>query len=197
MMIKKIGSLLIKRRTSITFLIVFILLTRVFLEKRVPFSIFDFHALWGSAGAFIVLLGVLLRSWSAGVLHKSEILARQGPYAIIRHPLYMGSLLIGLGFCMITGDLVNIITILVLAIVLYIPKKIYEEKKLSEKFGTQWVAYTSEVPAFIPYKIPSPSTVFSGFSLERWRHNHEYEAALVCMSFLIILQIYLSVYLKT
>jgi protein-S-isoprenylcysteine O-methyltransferase Ste14 len=188
-MIKKIGSLLIKRRTTITFLAVFLLFLRVLLEKRTPYSIFDFSSLWGPLGAVIVLLGAFLRSWAAGVLHKTETLAKQGPYAIIRHPLYMGSLLIALGFCTITGDLVNIITILVLAVVLYVPKKIYEEKKLAGAFGDQWSVYTSEVPAFFPYKVPSLSAVRSGFSLERWRYNREYEAALVCLIFLVIMQL--------
>jgi protein-S-isoprenylcysteine O-methyltransferase Ste14 len=188
-MIKKIGSLLIKRRTTITFLVVFLLFLEDFLEKRVPYSIFNFKDLWGPLGALMVLAGIFLRSWAAGVLHKTEILARVGPYAIVRHPLYMGSLWIALGFCIITGDIENIIGVVVLASIIYVPKKIYEEKKLATKFGVQWSAYTSDVPAFIPHKLPSMSAVRSGFSLDCWWHNREYEAAWVCLSFLIIMQL--------
>jgi protein-S-isoprenylcysteine O-methyltransferase Ste14 len=159
------------------------------MEKRIPYSLFDLKSLWGPLGAVTVLLGIFLRSWAAGVLHKTEILAKEGPYAIIRHPLYMGSLLIALGFCIITGDMTIIITILILAMVLYVPKKIYEEKKLAGAFGDQWTAYTSVVPAFIPYKVPSLSAVCSGFSMDRWRHNREYEGALVSLCFLVIMQV--------
>src|SRR5206468_95902 len=47
----------------------------------------------------LVLLGCALRSWAAGYLFKGKRVAVGGPYAFTRNPLYVGSFLIGLGFC--------------------------------------------------------------------------------------------------
>jgi len=194
-MIKKIGALLIKQRTTITLLVVLILIVEDIWEKRIPYSLFSTEHLWGPVGALIVLAGVALRSWAAGVLHKNEGLATQGPYVLIRHPLYVGSLLIGLGFCTITGDPENIIAILCLAMVIYVPKKIYEEKKLANQYGADWSAYASKVPALIPYKLSGISAACKGFSFRCWLHNREYEAASVCLVGLVAMQV-LRLFLK-
>jgi protein-S-isoprenylcysteine O-methyltransferase Ste14 len=188
-MIKKIGGLLIKQRTTITLLVVLILILEDVREKRVPFSLFNVHQLWGPVGALIVLAGVALRSWAAGVLHKNQGLATQGPYAFIRHPLYAGSLLIGLGFSTITGDPENILAILALAIAIYVPKRIYEEKKLAGQYGEAWSAYAAKVPAILPYKFLQTMAAGKGFSLRCWLENRESEAVAACLAGLAVFQL--------
>ncbi len=59
-----------------------------------PSSVFALHL-----SVALVVLGCLLRSWAAGYLLKGKRTAVGGPYAYIRNPLYVGSFILGLGFC--------------------------------------------------------------------------------------------------
>src|ERR1700686_5530834 len=48
-------------------------------------------------GALVGLVGLALRAWAAGYLHKQEVLTVTGPYAYTRNPLYLGSPVLALG----------------------------------------------------------------------------------------------------
>ena len=54
-------------------------------------------------GAPLVALGAALRIWGTGYLVKNDVLSVVGPYAHLRHPLYAGTLCLGLGFGVIAG----------------------------------------------------------------------------------------------
>jgi len=47
----------------------------------------------------LVAAGQSLRLWATGYLLKTDELTTAGPYAYLRHPLYVGSLLMGLWLC--------------------------------------------------------------------------------------------------
>ena len=49
-------------------------------------------------GAAVGSLGEALRIWAAGHLEKGREVTRTGPYALTRHPLYVGSGIMGVGF---------------------------------------------------------------------------------------------------
>ena len=53
------------------------------------------RSLW--IGCSIALAGGLLRLWAAGHIDKRRVLARSGPYALTRNPLYLGSFVMGIG----------------------------------------------------------------------------------------------------
>ena len=50
-----------------------------------------------------LLIGTALRGWGAGHLVKNDALTMTGPYAYLRHPLYLGTVLIGTGFAVALG----------------------------------------------------------------------------------------------
>src|SRR5688500_5819202 len=50
-----------------------------------------------------VAVGAWRRSWSAGILRKGCDLTMSGPYSVCRHPLYLGSFLMLVGFCHLLG----------------------------------------------------------------------------------------------
>ena len=49
-------------------------------------------------GAIVIVPGLLIRALASGHVRKNEALATSGPYAYTRNPLYLGSLLMGVGF---------------------------------------------------------------------------------------------------
>ena len=50
-----------------------------------------------AVGVILIIMGQAARFWGAGYLEKNVKLARGGPYRLVRHPLYFGSFLMGLG----------------------------------------------------------------------------------------------------
>ena len=48
-------------------------------------------------GGLTGVLGLWLRAYAAGYLHKHEMLTVSGPYAYTRNPLYLGSAIMALG----------------------------------------------------------------------------------------------------
>jgi len=50
-----------------------------------------------------IFAGIFLRTWSAGCIVKKSKLTTLGPYSIVRHPLYLGSFLTGIGFTILGG----------------------------------------------------------------------------------------------
>ena len=49
------------------------------------------------SGLPVSVLGLVLRAWAAGHLAKNEQLATGGPYAWVRNPLYLGTLVVAAG----------------------------------------------------------------------------------------------------
>lgn len=79
----------------------------------------------------------------------SELIIK-GAYKYSRHPIYFFSILF-LGFRPVMD--VFYLTFFSCLIVYFIVGSIYEEKKLVEKFGAEYVEYQNRVPALVPYKI--------------------------------------------
>ncbi|MDQ6993845.1 MAG: isoprenylcysteine carboxylmethyltransferase family protein, partial [Mariprofundus sp.] len=83
-------------------------LHKIFLRARIPASILMGVALLYLArptvqswmiGLVVITLGEALRIWASGYIHKSAEVTSSGPYAMCRHPLYLGHFIIATGFC--------------------------------------------------------------------------------------------------
>jgi protein-S-isoprenylcysteine O-methyltransferase Ste14 len=110
---------------------------------------------WNLWGIPLVVLGEALRTWAAGHLVKDESLTVGGPYAHVRNPLYLGSLLNTLGFLVILGDLLLAAIFLALAIAIYLPTVKQEEDYLRRMHGEAFEAYRRTVPGIIPRLTPA------------------------------------------
>ena len=110
---------------------------------------------WNLWGIPLVVLGEALRTWAAGHLVKDEALAIGGPYAHVRNPLYLGSLLNTLGFLIILGDLLLAAIFLALALAIYLPTVKQEEDYLRRMHGEAFEAYRQAVPGIIPRLTPA------------------------------------------
>ena len=97
-----------------------------------------------SVGAAVSAAGELLRLWAAGHLEKSKEVTRSGPYQFTRHPLYLGSSMIGIGFAIAANHLgVAVIVIAYLLLTLTAAMR-SEEAHLREKFGDAYDAYAQK-----------------------------------------------------
>ncbi|MDR2981259.1 MAG: hypothetical protein LBV12_03325, partial [Puniceicoccales bacterium] len=59
---------------------------------------------WLLAGFIVSLFGQLIQSWSFASLDKNSTLAVQGPYTMVRNPMYLGRYFLILGFTLTTGS---------------------------------------------------------------------------------------------
>lgn len=124
-------------------------------------------------------MGLLLRASAAGAIHKDRELATGGPYGHLRHPLYLGSFLLGLGLSLAGGRWWLPVIFVVLFFWLYRRTLLVEESDLLSRFGNDYEAYMREVPAFFPRirAFPKRSDAPS-FRFERFRRNREWQASL-------------------
>jgi protein-S-isoprenylcysteine O-methyltransferase Ste14 len=95
-------------------------------------------------GAAIAIVGECLRLWAAGHLEKSKEVTRSGPYRYTRHPLYLGSSLIGVGIAVASHHLlVAAVVVAYMALTLTAAMR-SEEAHLREKFGDAYDAYAEK-----------------------------------------------------
>ncbi len=132
-------------------------------------------------GVLLAALGLWIRAWAAGFIRKEEALATSGPYAHTRNPLYLGSFFLGLGVTTAGGQWIFVVLFLVFFIAVYGRTMRGEAELLEGLFGDAYRHYAANVPLLLPRVTPyhAPGAPGStGFDLERWRGNKEYEALL-------------------
>lgn len=134
-------------------------------------------------GGAWVIGGLALRVWGAGHLVKNDFLTVSGPYAHLRHPLYAGTLMLGIGFAAIAGGPAFVLVLGCFAplfFLYYLPyKDRIESARLERRYGPDYAAYRSEVPALLPGLsawVPPPALVDARerrWSRECFRANSE------------------------
>ncbi len=127
-----------------------------------------------AACAALVLLGVGFRVWAAGNLEKNRFTRPIGPYRMVRHPLYAGTLLISLGFLLSLGQPVTgLLAWIVLLFGIFLPVLRKEERELAGKFPGAYKPYLNAVPALLPRWRSLPAAVGSSrFRLSRSSVNY-------------------------
>jgi len=118
-------------------------------EKPHELNPFDEPSGIAIIGLMFVVAGAFIRLVARGHLVKGR-LSTTGPYAMIRHPLYLGSLLVVVGILFQLNDWINWIVVLTIFTIFHGAAIIYEERSLEKKFGPRWHLYKAEVPAIIP-----------------------------------------------
>ena len=157
--------------------------SRIARRIRVPlgflFAVFYFWRArpdWLSlaAGAAVVAVGVFLRAMASGHVKKNEQLATTGPYAYCRNPLYLGSIIIAIGFAVASRDVWVGIAIIGLFALIYVPVIRSEEAFLRERFP-EFEGYAHRVPRLLPNTVWFQGLT-SGFARELYRQHREYNA---------------------
>jgi protein-S-isoprenylcysteine O-methyltransferase Ste14 len=98
-----------------------------------------------------IVVGEWLRIWACGHLVKNKRLTTTGPYAYVKNPLYVGTILISSGFC-VFGRVWWMLAVVALAFfVYYLPrKKKIEGDRLRQIYGEAYDRYDKAVPDFLP-----------------------------------------------
>jgi protein-S-isoprenylcysteine O-methyltransferase Ste14 len=125
-------------------------------------------------GAVILFFGVALRALASGHISKDSELTTSGPYAYTRNPLYLGSIIIAVGFAVSARSPWVVLAIIVLFAAIYVPVIRSEEEFLRTRFPG-FDDYARQVPRFLPRLRPHPS-VSGSFSRQRYLHHREYNA---------------------
>ena len=117
-------------------------------EKHLP----TFASALFFLGVILATVGFVGRLWCSIYIagYKNESLINLGPYSIVRHPLYLFSLIgiIGVGFC--TETLLMPLVLAGFALIWYILTIQTEEKFLQEQHGELFEKYRLAVPRLIP-----------------------------------------------
>jgi hypothetical protein len=118
-------------------------------------------------GGLIALPGESLRLWAAGHIEKGREITRSGPYRFVRHPLYLGSTIMAIGFAVAAGRLLVVILVALYMGLTLLAAMRTEERALDEKFSGEYKAYREGRAQ--PVERP--------FSWSRVVANREYRAA--------------------
>ncbi len=169
----RIRNWLVEHRVVISTIFFIALIAEDVLRGRLPHSWRDGNPV-GLTGLGLVLAGLLVRSWAAGVLKKGRVLAETGPYSLCRHPLYLGSALMMFGFCILIGEGYNWLFICGPVAALYWMTIAKEETRISAQYPDRWPEYSAVTPRVIPWRPDLYK--HAPWTPEIWLRNREYQA---------------------
>jgi protein-S-isoprenylcysteine O-methyltransferase Ste14 len=126
-----------------------------------PFASHVDDLIWEAISVTVALLGQAIRVWTVGLAapgtsgrntrqQKAAVLNTTGPYSVVRHPLYVGNMLIALGLAMFPHTWIAPPLMALAAAGYYACIAAGEDEYLRERFGARFTAWAAGVPAFVP-----------------------------------------------
>lgn len=112
-------------------------------------------ALTAVGAVFTIVARLYLgQNWSAtATIKQDHELIRTGPYGLVRHPIYTGSLIAAIGTAIAFGELRDLLALPVVAVGFWLKAR-SEERLLMSNFGDRYAAYRREVRgAIVPYVL--------------------------------------------
>ncbi len=114
--------------------------------------LYDARGVGGVALGILQLLGVALIAWSVARIDPLELagihppalsgLQIEGPYRMVRHPLYLGWIVAAFATPRLTGDRLAFAVLTTIYLVVAVP---WEERSLARTFGESYARYTARV----------------------------------------------------
>ncbi len=100
---------------------------------------------------------LLSSAWSVlYAAQRSGTLAQTGAYARIRHPQYVGFVLVMFGFLLQWPTVLTLLMFPIL-VAMYVRLALTEESEAAGAFGDQWESYARRTPRFVP-KLGGPGS---------------------------------------
>ena len=118
-------------------------------------------------GTPFIIAGTALRLFASGFITKNRELATDGPYAMVRHPLYTGNIAIVSGFAIAGGQWWAVVVALAFFWFYYPTAIEYEDRKLHKLFGDRWLQWAGDVPALMPSFRNLGKAASAGWSLRK------------------------------
>lgn len=166
------------------------------LQMQWPWGSHTVHIYWEGVSFAVSLLGLAVRIWTIGHTpegtsgrNTAEQIANSlnttGIYSIVRHPLYLGNFLIGLGPMMLPM-VAWLPAVYCLAFALYYERiMMAEEDFLRKKFGAVYDEWTERTPAFLPnWSLYQPASL--PFSLRNVLKREYTAIAQITIAFCLI-----------
>ena len=116
---------------------------------------------FGWIGVVVMVLGISLRAWATRVLGRfytrtllttpDHRVVQEGPYKLVRHPGYSGSLLVWIGAGVATTNWIVLAVVTVVCCAAYLYRIQSEEVMLMASFGTEYEEYRRRTRRLIPF----------------------------------------------
>ncbi|HVI77668.1 MAG TPA: isoprenylcysteine carboxylmethyltransferase family protein [Candidatus Acidoferrum sp.] len=136
-------------------------------------------------GISIAFAGLCIRALASGHVEKNEVLATSGPYAHTRNPLYLGSIVLAIGFLIAARSWWLPLIAAAMLLVIYVPVIRSEETFLRTRFP-EFEDYAAQVPRLFP-RIRSYQRGRGSFSWHLYWKHREYNALLGAGLMIIVL----------
>ncbi len=150
----------------------------IVLARPVPTSIL--------VGLPLVIAGESIRILANGSLIKDKALTNFGIYAHIRHPLYVGSALIGAGFLIMARSPYLVAVFILLFLALYRRTIATEERKMDRLFGEAYHEWAVVTPRFVPRRL-AVGEIRSFFTFRKAWVNREHQGLLGVAALIAVL----------
>lgn len=138
------------------------------------------------AGIPLVVAGEIIRIIANGTLIKDKELTNWGIYAHMRHPLYVGSTLIGLGFMLMAWNLLLVFAMVFFFFAVYRRTIRREEEKMEELYGERYMNWARSVPRYLPRRC-SPAEIGEYFTFRKAWVNREHQGVLGVLALTVVL----------
>lgn len=139
-----------RQHHSRIFAVIAILLLLV-IQPKMPSHAFPRECmLW--VGYVLIIIGAMGRSYCSAYIggRKNDVIMRDGPFSVVRNPLYVFSFLAMTGVALQSG-MWTVVILLVAAFLLYYPQVVAKEEAfLLHKFGQEYAQYRYDVPRWVP-----------------------------------------------
>jgi protein-S-isoprenylcysteine O-methyltransferase Ste14 len=127
-------------------------------------------------GSSVAFAGLCIRALASGHVEKNEVLATSGPYAHTRNPLYLGSIILAIGFLIAARSWWLPLIAAIMLVFIYVPVIRSEEAFLRTRFP-EFGDYAAQVPRLFP-RVRSYQRPPGSFSWHLYWKHREYNAAL-------------------
>lgn len=145
----KVVKALLRQRTKAGALIVAISFIEGLMERESPWNPTHFNAATATS-LLLVAAGLGVRTAALGVIKKAEELASTGIYSACRHPLYLGTILIAFGLCVLFRDNDTTLCAGLYFLAFYPLTMAKEDLQNEQRFGVALAVYRASTPLILP-----------------------------------------------
>jgi len=138
---------------------------------------------WFWAGLAVSAVGEALQVWCFSSLHKEAEVSFNGPYSVVRNPMYLARFLLLFGILMWFANpyVLGVYTVIYW---FYMVNRVRrEEKTLTGLLGEPYVEYSRTINRFLPGFKTYPGSRLLYFNAAYFRKNHAMSNAVACVIF--------------